>query len=148
MAQEIMETKQEVTNKLVIGALLILFSLILGKLVLVPLFMFPGNKTWAVWMFWTYLFSWVPLVIGLIIAGVEGYKLAMHKYRTIKKRSIYHSKKTVRRVSQGSRKAATKIGSSSRRTAQKMGEKSKRTARRMGRESKKTARKIRDRIKK
>jgi hypothetical protein len=76
-----METKKQVTTKFVIGAALIAASLALGKLVLIPIVIFPGNKTWQVSMFWTYLFSWAMFLPGLYLAGKEGWLLVTHKYK-------------------------------------------------------------------
>jgi hypothetical protein len=76
-----METKKQVTTKFIIGAVLIAVSLALGKLALIPIVIFPGNKSWQVAMFWTYIFSWIILIPGLYLAGKEGWLMVTHKYK-------------------------------------------------------------------
>ncbi|HII72641.1 TPA: hypothetical protein HA265_07835 [Candidatus Woesearchaeota archaeon] len=126
-----METRQEVTKKLIIGAVIIIVSLIIGKLVLIPLFIFPGDEKWALAMFWVYVLSWVILLIGVLIAGMEGYKLAMHRYRDIKTRSIDSVKRGGRKVGQKSVQAVKTVGQTSANAARTVGQKSRTAARKV-----------------
>ena len=82
-----LETKQVVRKKFMIGVGLIALSLIIGKLVLIPVIIFPGNKTWQVSMLIVYALSWIPLIVGIYLAGLEGYRLVTHKYKHYKKRT-------------------------------------------------------------
>ncbi|MFH1064188.1 MAG: hypothetical protein V1729_03855 [Candidatus Woesearchaeota archaeon] len=91
-----METKQQVTKRLVAGVVIIIFSFVLGKISLIPLF-FPG-AAWKISAVSIYTASWLLLVTGLLLAGVEGFRLATHKYKE------YHHK-TVHQVKQHSRNA-------------------------------------------
>ena len=98
-----METKQEVTKKFIIGIVLIIASLVLGKVALIPIIVFPGDKTWGMIALVTYVFSWLIIVIGVLLAGVEGYRLATHKYKE-------YQRKTVDKVKDHGRKAVQHTG--------------------------------------
>lgn len=80
------------TLKFVIGAVLIITSLALGKLVLIPLLLFPGNTDWRNAMIAVYAFSWVMLLIGIYIAGVETYHFVKYKYKEYSKKTMHHVK--------------------------------------------------------
>jgi hypothetical protein len=92
MHKEKLETKPQLTKKFIIGVVMIICSFALGKLVFIPLIIFPGNATWRTSMIFIYIFSWLILLSGLAITGVEGYKLAKHKYREYSEKTISHVK--------------------------------------------------------
>ncbi|MFC1723670.1 hypothetical protein ACFL0V_06015 [Nanoarchaeota archaeon] len=126
-----METKQQVTTKLIWGAGLIVLSLVLGKLVLVPIFLFPMHEGWRMAMIYIYALSWVLLLIGMVIAGVEGYKLGMRRYKVIRKKSLQTVRrtsvktvrtgvKTVRTVGRTGVKAARKVKETSKKAVRKV----------------------------
>lgn len=97
-----MGTKQEVTKKFVLGIVLIVVSLVLGKAVLIPLILFPGSEVWRTSMILVYVFSWIILLAGIYLAGMEGWRLVTHKYMEYRAR-------TVSKVREKSRNAATKV---------------------------------------
>jgi hypothetical protein len=88
-----METKQQVTKKFILGVVLIVLSLAIGKLVLLPIIFFPGDNTWRITMIWIYAFSWMILFIGFYFAGKEGYRLVTKKYHEIQNTTIHHVKR-------------------------------------------------------
>lgn len=104
-----LETKQEVTHKFMIGVGMIIASLIMGKIVLIPIILFPTNKQISLIMIIIYLITWPIMLTGIWLAGVEGYRLATHKYKKYKDKTVYHvkegSKKAVHHVKEGSIKA-------------------------------------------
>jgi len=83
-----METKPELTKKFLIGVVLIIISLILGKLVFIPIIFFPQSSTWRISMIIVYAASWMMILFGIYLAGKEGYYLAKHKYREYGRRTI------------------------------------------------------------
>ncbi|MBW2997386.1 hypothetical protein KY349_03545 [Candidatus Woesearchaeota archaeon] len=97
-----METKQEVTKNFVLGIVLIVVSLVLGKLVFVPIILFPGSEAWRIAMITVYVFSWIMLIPGVYLAGLEGYRLVTHKYKEYHRRTIHkvkeHSKRAARKT--------------------------------------------------
>jgi len=103
-----METKQQLTIKFVAGVVLIIVSLVLGKLVLVPILLFPGSTGWRTSMIIMYAFSWLLLLAGLVLAGVEGFRLATHKYREYKRRTVHKMKSTGRNAAHKTKRAAKK----------------------------------------
>ena len=107
-----METKQEVTKKFVLGVVLIVLSLVLGKAVLIPLVIFPGSDAWRLAMIIVYAFSWIIIIIGIYLAGLEGWRLATHKYKE------YH-RRTVHKVKEHGRKAAVKVKNGGKHAARK-----------------------------
>ena len=107
-----METKQEVTKKFILGVILIVISLVLGKAVLIPIVLFPGSDAWRLSMIITYAFSWIIILIGIYLAGLEGWRLATHKYKE------YH-RRTIHKVKEKSKNAATKVRNRSRHAARK-----------------------------
>ncbi|MFC1741622.1 hypothetical protein ACFL3V_03750 [Nanoarchaeota archaeon] len=115
-----METKQQVTAKFIIGMVLIIVSLILGKLVLVPILIFPGSETWRVAMVIAYAFSWILILVGIWLAGVEGYRLATHKYKVYQKKTIHrvkrHSKNAVNHTKNAARKTKKVTKNAARKT--------------------------------
>ena len=97
----IITEEQKQRKYFIAGIILVLTSLVLGKLVLIPLFIFPGNKQWQMGMFMIYAFSWVILVLGIYLAGNEGTKLARAIYKS-------YQEKTVNQVKHHSKRAAKK----------------------------------------
>jgi hypothetical protein len=106
-----METKQQVTAKFITGVALIVISLILGKLVLIPLIIFPDDDAWKMAMLITYAASWVIIIVGIYLAGMEGWKLAAHKY-------IEYRQKTVSKVKEHGMKAARHTKRAAKRTVE------------------------------
>jgi uncharacterized protein YacL len=94
-----METKPELTKKLLFGVALILISLIIGKLVFIPIILFPQNTTWRISMIMVYAASWIMILFGIYLAGKEGYYLAKHKYHE-------YGRKTIEGVGRHSKNAA------------------------------------------
>jgi len=92
MKEKQLETKPQLTKKFVVGVVMIIISFALGKLVFIPIIIFPSNATWRTSMIFIYIFSWLMLLLGVAIAGVEGYKLAKHKYREYSEKTINHVK--------------------------------------------------------
>ena len=86
---EEMETKQEVTKKFILGIVIIVISLVLGlsKFLVV----FPGNS-WRKAMVIVYVASWIILIPGIILAGMEGYRLVTHRYKEYHRRTIHKVK--------------------------------------------------------
>ncbi|MBN1544326.1 hypothetical protein JW898_02585 [Candidatus Woesearchaeota archaeon] len=103
-----METKQEVTNKFIVGLTLIIASLVIGKLVLIPIILFTQNLKWESAMIITYIFSWVILFTGIGFAGWEGYRLVTHKYREYQRRTIEQVKHHSRKAAEHTKNAAYK----------------------------------------
>ncbi len=93
-----METKQQVTKRLIIGVVMIITSFVLGKLALIPLF-FPGTA-WKISAVSIYIASWLLFVTGILLAGIEGFRLATHKYKEYHHKTVHkvkhHSKTAVR----------------------------------------------------
>jgi hypothetical protein len=114
-----METKQEVTKKFIIGVVLIILSLVMGKVILIPILIFPGSKAWWTTSLIIYSASWVIVVIGVLLAGIEGYRLATHKYKEYQRRTVhkvrehgkkavYHGKRAAKKTVRHGKKAAKK----------------------------------------
>ncbi len=80
------------TNAFFIGLALIIASLILGKLVFIPVIIFPGDVTWAASMVIIYAISWVMIIIGVYLAGKEGWTLAKITYKEYQRKAIHHVK--------------------------------------------------------
>jgi uncharacterized protein YacL len=123
-----METKREVTVKFIAGVALIVVSLILGKLVLVPILLFPGSDAWRTWMIIVYVFSWVLLLVGVVLAGVEGFKLATHKYKEYKKKTIHTVKNHGKKAAHHTKKAAKKAAMNTKKAAKKAAKNTKKAA--------------------
>jgi phosphate/sulfate permease len=89
-------------RRFIIGAILIGVSLALGKLVLIPIIFFPGSDEWRASMLIVYIFSWVILVIGIFMCGMEGYRFAKKVYKDYQHRTItkvkHHSKKAAQKT--------------------------------------------------
>jgi len=109
MAEQEQETKQQVTKKFIIGVVLIVVSLAIGKLVLIPIILFPGNKEWRTGMIILYAFGWVLLVIGIALAGWEGYRLVTHKYKHYKRRTVRAVKRHGRHAAAHTKKHVNNI---------------------------------------
>jgi uncharacterized protein YacL len=75
------ETKEQVTRKFIFGIILIVVSLVLGKIVLIPLILFPGSDVWWYSMLIVYILSWIIFIPGIYLTGLEGYRLVMRKYK-------------------------------------------------------------------
>ncbi|MBW2971529.1 hypothetical protein KY359_00705 [Candidatus Woesearchaeota archaeon] len=97
---EQMDTKQEVTRKFIIGMVMIVASLVIGKLILIPLFLFPGSNGTKMTILIVYICSWLMMLAGVGLAGWEGYRLATHKYREYKKKTIEHVKHHSKRAAE------------------------------------------------
>ena len=87
-----MQTKHQVTKRFIIGVILIALSLIIGKLVLIPFFFFPSGAHIKSEMAIIWLITWPMLFVGIYFAGMEGYRLATHKYKEYKSKTIHHVK--------------------------------------------------------
>ena len=83
---------QQQKKKFVVGIVLIVLSLLIGKLALIPLILFPTDEQWRNSMVAVYIFSWAILIPGIYFAGIEGYKLVHHKYREYHQKTISHMK--------------------------------------------------------
>ena len=94
--------EEKPTKKFVIGAILIGASLALGKLVLIPIIFFPGSNEWRASMLIVYIFSWVVLVIGIFMCGMEGYRFVKKVYKDYQQKTIsqvkHHSKKAAQKT--------------------------------------------------
>jgi hypothetical protein len=101
-----METKRSVTKRFVIGVSLIALSLVLGKIIFIPLVMFPGDRAWKTGMLITYIFSWAMLIPGIYLAGKDGYLLVTHKYREYGEKTINTMKKHGKNAAEQTKKAA------------------------------------------
>ncbi len=108
--EEQLETKQEVTKKFTIGIVLIITSLVIGKISLIPIILFPGNSSWRSAMIILYICGWMLLIPGIGLAGVEGYRLVKHKYRHYKNKTVHHVKNGTRKAAQHTVKIAKKTG--------------------------------------
>ncbi|MBW2967394.1 hypothetical protein KY362_02810 [Candidatus Woesearchaeota archaeon] len=121
VAETELETKTQVTRKFMIGVGFIIGSLVMGKAVLIPLILFPGNKQVSITMLVLYITTWPIMLTGIWLAGVEGYRLATHKYREVQRKTISHvkegSRKAAHHVKEGSRKAAHHVKEGSRKAA-------------------------------
>jgi hypothetical protein len=80
--------QKALTKKFITGIALIIFSLILGKLVLLPIIFFPTSNEWRNAMIITYAISWIILLGGLYLTGKEGYALAKYKYKEYSKMTL------------------------------------------------------------
>ncbi len=77
------------TKRFAIGVGLIIASLALGKLVLIPIVLWPGSNSWRIAMLAVYVFSWVLIPIGFYLAGKEGYRLAVSIYKEYQKKTLH-----------------------------------------------------------
>ena len=93
MDDEQLNSLDQQKRSFIYGVILIAVSLVLGKLVLIPLILFPGDKHWYVAVFVVYIFSWLILITGIILTGIEGYKFVMEKYKGYQKRTVADIKK-------------------------------------------------------
>jgi len=93
---------QQRRKDFVVGIVLIILSLALGKLVLIPLVIFPGNTQWQISMFIVYTFSWLMLIVGIYFAGTEGLHIVKHAYKDYQRKTVhkvkYHSKRAAQRT--------------------------------------------------
>lgn len=78
----------------IFGIVLIVISLVVGKLVFIPLLLFPGDHQWYGAMLAVYIFSWMLLIPGIILAGIEGYQLVMLKYGLYRQGAVAGIKKS------------------------------------------------------
>ena len=143
-----METKTQVTRKFMWGVGIIIFSLILGKLVLVPIFIFPTNATLRLVMILIYIFSWIIMFIGMFLAGVEGYRLATHKYKHYQKKTIHHVKSGVKKTHNHAVNHTKKAVKHTKNAIHKTKRSAKKTAKKTSKFAKKTVIKIRKPMKK
>jgi hypothetical protein len=88
------------------GIALIIASLVLGKLVLIPLLLFPDSHAWRVGSIVAYLVTWVMLVPGLALAGTEGYRLSRRLYKDYRRRTLVRVRAGGRRAALGAVKVA------------------------------------------
>ncbi|MBU2561803.1 MAG: hypothetical protein KKD17_05895 [Nanoarchaeota archaeon] len=104
------DTKQQVTKKFIIGMVLMVSSLVIGKLVIIPLIMLPGSNGLKMSMLIIYITSWIMMLMGIGLAGWEGYRLVTHKYREYKQKTIHqvkhHSKRAAETAVMHTRNAA------------------------------------------
>jgi len=100
--QLVLTESQKQRKDFIAGIILIITSLILGKLVLIPLVIFPGNRQWQIGMLMIYVFSWIILLIGVYLAGTEGIKIARALYKSYQRRTVskvkYHSKRAAQKT--------------------------------------------------
>ncbi len=82
--------------RFIAGITLITASLILGKLVFIPLLFYPANAVWKVSMIIAYGITWIMLLIGVWFAGKEGYHLVMNRYEDQKRKTVHAVKHHVR----------------------------------------------------
>ena len=82
------EETARLSRRFVAGLVLIVLSLVLGKLVLIPLLLFPESQAWRVGSIVAYLVTWVMLVPGLALSGMEGYRLASRLYKDYRRRAL------------------------------------------------------------
>ena len=95
------ETKQQVTTKVIVGVIAIISSFIIGKLAFILIILFPTSEAWLQSMVVIYLLSWVIMICGIYLAGIESYKLVTHKYRE-------YRTKTAQKMKEKSKKMALK----------------------------------------
>lgn len=76
------------SRRFLVGVGLIIASLVLGKLVLIPLLVFPDSRAWRIGSIVAYLATWVMLVPGLGLAGMEGYRLSKRLYKDYRRRAL------------------------------------------------------------
>lgn len=92
------------TKRFITGAVLIALSLILGKLVLVPMILFPVDEVWRMSMLIIYVFSWIILMIGIYLCGMEGYRFVKNVYHAYQQKTItkvkHHSKRAAQKTVQ------------------------------------------------
>ena len=93
MDDEQLNSLDQQKRSFIFGVILIAASLVLGKLLLIPLILFPGDKHWYVAMLVVYLFSWLMLIPGIVLAGIEGYRLVMSKYKDYQHKTVDQVKK-------------------------------------------------------
>lgn len=106
--EEQLETKQEVTKKFTIGIILIITSIAIGKLILIPIILFPGSKSWRTAMIIVYACGWLLLIPGIWLAGLEGYRLVTHKYKEYRRKTVHHVKNGTRKAAQHTVRVAKK----------------------------------------
>jgi len=110
--EEPVVAKRADTRKFAIGVALIIVSLIMGKIVLVPLLTFPGNLKVMVGGAIYYAVSWVIIIIGVFLAGREGYRLAVKIYKDYQRRALLKVKNgavvAMRKPIEGGRKLAAR----------------------------------------
>jgi hypothetical protein len=123
-----MDTKRQVTLKFIAGVSTIVFSLVIGKAVLIPILLFPGSEAWRNWMIIIYVFSWALLLVGVVLAGVEGFKLATHKYKEYKRRTIHTVKRQGIKAANHTKRAAEKAAKNTKRVADKAAKNTKKAA--------------------
>jgi hypothetical protein len=87
-----------VSRRFAAGIGLIIVSLVMGKLVLLPLVFAPTSAAWRAGAMIAYGISWVPLFVGVWLAGMEGYRLSVRLYKEYQLRVL-------RRVREGGQKA-------------------------------------------
>ncbi len=92
-----METKQQVTRRFALGMIAIVASFIIGKLVWIPIMLFPSQalvQSMAI----VYIFSWFLMLWGIYLAGMEGYKLITHKYKEYRAKTAQKMREHGKRV--------------------------------------------------
>ena len=83
-----MEETKQFTRKFAVGIALIIFSFVLGKLVLIPMIFFPDSTAWGISMIMVYIFSWSVMIVGIFLAGIEGFRFVMSRYKEYKKKTV------------------------------------------------------------
>jgi len=137
-----MDTKHQVTKKFIVGVVVIISSFVIAKLLLIPLFMFPGNATVKLWVIITYIFTWVMFVVGVALAGWEGYRLATHKYREYKKKTVDHVKKQSKKAAQNVKRHSRNAAKSVKKHTKKAAKRTKRVARKTSKATRKQVNKL------
>jgi hypothetical protein len=93
--------KRADTRKFVVGVALILISLVMGKIVLVPILVFPGDVPWLVGSVIFYAVSWIIIIVGVVLAGREGYRLAVRIYKDYQRKALGKVRDHGRRAARG-----------------------------------------------
>lgn len=103
-----MEETKQVTTKFAIGIVLIIFSFALGKGVLIPLIFFPDSSAWWISVITVYIFSWIMMLGGIFLAGIEGFRFVMNRYKEYKKTTVTSVKDRSKKVASGTMTALKK----------------------------------------
>ena len=103
-----MEETKQFTKKFTIGIALIAFSFVLGKIVLIPLIFFPNSNAWWISMIIIYMFSWIIMIGGVLLAGIEGFRFVRDRYKEYKEKTVEKVKDRSKKVASGTMTALKK----------------------------------------